>query len=50
MSNNLSVRMKKEKINELDRLAKLLGVDRTRIVRKSIDHGIDQKALAMSNE
>jgi len=40
---NLSVRMKKETIDELDRIAELLGIDRATIVRKIIDTGIAQQ-------
>ncbi|TFF89461.1 MAG: hypothetical protein EU549_00540 [Promethearchaeota archaeon] len=45
---NLSVRMKRETINELDRIAELLGVDRATIVRKIIDKGIDQQKIEVA--
>ncbi len=45
---NLSVRMKKEMIDELDRIAKLLGVDRATIVRKIIDTGIEQQKVEVA--
>ena len=42
---NLSVRMKKETLDELDRIAELLGIDRDTIVRKIIDTGIEQQKI-----
>ncbi len=42
---NLSVRMKKETLDELDKIAKLLGVDRATIVRKIINTGIEQQKI-----
>ena len=45
---NLSVRMKKETIDELDRIAKLLGIDRATIVRKIIDTGIEQQKIEVA--
>ncbi len=45
---NLSVRMKKETLDELDRIAELLGIDRTTIVRKIIDTGIEQQKIEVA--
>ncbi len=45
---NLSVRMKKETIDELDRIAELLGIDRATIVRKIIDIGIEQQKIEVA--
>ena len=45
---NLSVRMKKDIIDELDRIAALLGVDRATIVRKIIDNGIIQQKVEVA--
>lgn len=45
---NLSVRMKKEIIDELDRIADLLGVDRATIVRKIIKTGIEQQKIEVA--
>ncbi len=45
---NLSVRMKKEIIDELDHLADLLGVDRATIVRKIINTGIEQQKIEVA--
>lgn len=45
---NLSVRMKKETIDELDRIAELLGIDRATIVRKIIDTGIEQQKVEVA--
>lgn len=45
---NLSVRMNKEMIDELDRIADLLGVDRATIVRKIIDTGIEQQKIEVA--
>ncbi len=42
---NLSVRMKKETLDELDRIAQLLNIDRATIVRKIIDTGIEQQKI-----
>ena len=47
---NLSVRMKNETISELDRIAKLLGIDRATIVRKIINIGIDQLKIEVAIE
>lgn len=47
---NLSVRMKKETIDELDRIAELLGIDRATIVRKIIDTGIEQQKIQVAIE
>lgn len=47
---NLSVRMNKEMIDELDRIAKLLGVDRATIVRKIIDTGIELQKIEVAIE
>ena len=47
---NLSVRMKKETLDELDRIAKLLGIDRTTIVRKIINTGIEQQKVNVAIE
>ncbi len=45
---NLSVRMNKEMIDELDRIADLLGVDRATIVRKIINTGIEQQKIEVA--
>ncbi|MBA7523402.1 hypothetical protein ES705_15529 [subsurface metagenome] len=45
---NLSVRMKKETIDELDRIAKLLGIDRATIVRKIINTGIRKQKIEVA--
>lgn len=45
---NLSVRMKKEIIDELNRIADLLGVDRAIIVRKIINTGIEQQKIEVA--
>ncbi len=45
---NLSVRMNKEMIDELDRIADLLGVYRATIVRKIIDTGIEQQKIEVA--
>lgn len=45
---NLSVRMKKETIDELDRIAELLGIDRATIVRKIISIGIRQQKIEVA--
>ena len=45
---NLSVRMKKETIDELDLIAKLLGIDRATIVRKIISTGIKQQKIEIA--
>lgn len=45
---NLSVRMKKKMIDELDRIAELLGVDRATIVRKIIDNGIERQKIEVA--
>ena len=45
---NLSVRMKKEVIDELDHIAELLGIDRATIVRKIIDKGIEQQKIEVA--
>jgi predicted HTH domain antitoxin len=45
---NLSVRMKKKIIDELDRIAELLGVDRATIVRKIIDNGIERQKIEVA--
>jgi len=47
---NLSVRMNKEMIDELDRIAELLGVDRATIVRKIIDTGIELQKIEVAIE
>ncbi len=47
---NLSVRMKKETIDELDRIAELLNIDRATIVRKIIDKGIEQQKIELAIE
>ncbi|MHA1253095.1 MAG: UPF0175 family protein [Candidatus Helarchaeota archaeon] len=47
---NLSVRIKKEVIDELDRLANLFKVDRATIVRKIIDNGIEQQKIELAIE
>lgn len=45
---NLSVRMKKETLDELDRIAELLGIDRATIVRKIIDNGIEKQKIEVA--
>ncbi len=50
MSDTLSVRMKKEILTEIDRLADLLGVDRASIVRKIIDQGLEQEKIDIAIE
>ncbi|KKN37210.1 hypothetical protein LCGC14_0765820 [marine sediment metagenome] len=45
---NLSVRMKKETLDELDRIAELLGIDRATIVRKIINTGIEQQKIQVA--
>jgi predicted HTH domain antitoxin len=50
MADNLSVRMKKEKLKELDEIAKLIGVDRATIVRNLIDYGIHMKRIDIAIE
>jgi len=45
---NLLVRMKKETIDELDRIAELLNIDRATIVRKIIDKGIEQQKIELA--
>ena len=45
---NLSVRMKKETLDELDRIAELLGIDRATIVRKIINTGIEQQKIEVA--
>ncbi len=45
---NLSVRMKRETLDELDRIAELLGIDRTTIVRKIIGTGIEQQKIEVA--
>lgn len=47
---NLSVRMNKEMIDELDRIAELLGIDRATIVRKIIDTGIELQKIEVAIE
>ena len=47
---NLLVRMKKETIDELDRIAELLNIDRATIVRKIIDKGIEQQKIEFAIE
>lgn len=45
---NLSVKMKKETLDELDRIAELFGVDRATIVRKITDTGIEHYYFSIS--
>lgn len=45
MSINLSVRLKKEKVEEIDKLAEMLGLDRASVVRRIIDDGLVQERL-----
>jgi len=45
---NLSVRMKKDIIDELDRIAALLGLDRATIVRRIIDNGINLQKVEVA--
>lgn len=40
--------MKKKMIDELDRIAELLGVDRATIVRKIIDNGIERQKIEVA--
>jgi len=42
--------MKKEKLKELDEIAKLIGVDRATIVRNLIDSGIHMKRIDIAIE
>jgi predicted HTH domain antitoxin len=50
MSKTLSVRIKKNLLKELDRLADLLGLDRASIVRDVIHKGLDTKKLDIALE
>ncbi|MFO8019038.1 MAG: ribbon-helix-helix protein, CopG family [Promethearchaeia archaeon] len=50
MSRNLSVRIKKNTLKELDSLAQLLGVDRASIVRDVIKKGLDTKKIDIALE
>lgn len=45
---NLSVRMNKEILDELDRIAKLQEVDRATIVRRIIDRGIKKQRIDLA--
>ena len=45
MSVNLSVRLKKEKVKEIDKVAEMLGLDRASVVRRIIDDGLVQERL-----
>ena len=45
MSVNISVRMKREKVKEIDRLAELLGLDRASVLRRIIDDGMMHERL-----
>ena len=45
MSGNLSVRMERSKIEELDHVAKLLGIDRSSIIRRIINEGLERERI-----
>ncbi|MEX2681171.1 MAG: ribbon-helix-helix protein, CopG family [Candidatus Sigynarchaeota archaeon] len=45
MSTNISVRLKKEKIKEIDEVAEMLGLDRAVILRRIIDEGVKRERL-----
>jgi predicted transcriptional regulator len=50
MSGNISVRIDPNTINELDRVAKLLGIDRASIIRRIIDDGIARERIHLGLE
>ena len=45
MSVNISVRIKKEKVKELDEVAEMLGLDRATVIRRVIDDGLYHERL-----
>ncbi len=45
---NLSVRMKKKTIEELDKIAKLLKLDRATIVRRIVAEGIEKQKIEVA--
>lgn len=45
MSGSLSVRIDPKKIDELDRMAKILGLDRATIVRRILENGIEREHI-----
>jgi len=45
MPGSLSVRIDPKKIDELDRMAKILGLDRATIVRRIIENGIEREHI-----
>jgi predicted transcriptional regulator len=48
MSTNLSVRMKKEKIKEIDEVAGLLGLDRAMVLRRIIEDGVKRERIEIA--
>ena len=48
MSTNLSVRLKKEKVKEIDEVAGLLGLDRAVVLRRIIDEGVKRERLEVA--
>jgi predicted HTH domain antitoxin len=50
MPGNISVRIDPNKIHELDRVAKMLGIDRASIIRRIIDDGIDRERINLGIE
>lgn len=50
MSGNISVRIDPNTINELDRVAKLLGIDRASIIRRIIADGIARERIRLGLE
>lgn len=47
---NISVREKKQIVEELDKLAKLQGLDRAQILRKIIEKGIENEKILIAIE
>ncbi|NMC04225.1 MAG: ribbon-helix-helix protein, CopG family [Candidatus Lokiarchaeota archaeon] len=50
MSGNISVRIDPNTIQELDRVAKMLGIDRASIIRRIIDDGIERERINLGIE
>jgi predicted HTH domain antitoxin len=50
MYGNISVRIDSNTINELDRVAKMLGIDRASIIRRIIDEGIERERINLGIE
>ncbi len=50
MVGNISVRIDQNTISELDRVAKLLGIDRASIIRRIIDDGIARERIRLGLE